>query len=67
MSATAAVRYLVAGTVAEDVHTAERITHQQFADGRAHLVLYRDGQVAEHVAYRQAERIRIVVEHLEQA
>lgn len=64
---TVTVTHLIAGTVVEDVHTGERITCQQFADGRALIKVYRGGKVAEYVTYRQAERTHRIVtaEHLE--
>lgn len=54
---TVTVRYLIGGTVTEDVHTAERITYQMFPDGRLHVRLYTAGTLAECVVYRRAERV----------
>lgn len=61
MSDTVTVTHLVAGTVADETWTAERITFQHFRGGRALLKLHRGGQVAEYVSYGRVERIHRVV------
>lgn len=61
MSETVVVRHLIAGTVTEDTWTGDRVTYQQFPDGRAKITLHRGGQVAETIAYRNAERIHRVL------
>lgn len=58
------VRY-VAGdgtTVDEEPVAADRVSVQMWDGGRAIVKLYRGGRVVETIIYRQADRIRRVIE-----
>lgn len=62
MSETVTVRYLVAGTVVEETHTAERITTQALRGNRSLVNLWRGDKVVRRITYRRAETIDQVIE-----
>ncbi len=61
MTQSVSVRYLIAGTVAEETWMSEKILTQHFPDGRACITLVQGGRAVEYVTYRLAERVHRVV------